>query len=63
MKAQAMKLVGDLGIYEKQSEIICQRAREIVPVSFFIMYYKISGGLHLQKDLARSQSDSYMRNY
>lgn len=47
-----MKLVGDLGIYEKQSEIIRQRAREIVPVSFFIMYYKIPGGLHLQKDLA-----------
>lgn len=50
---QAIKLVGDLGIYERQGEILCKHVHETVPVSFFIMYYqRISKPLNLQKGLA-----------
>lgn len=53
VKEQEIKLLGDLGIYERRSEIICKRVHEIVPVSFFIMYFqKISRELNLQEDLA-----------
>jgi len=53
MMEQAIKLVGDLGIYERETEIICKHVHEIVPVSFFIMYYqRISRQLNLQRDLA-----------